>query len=196
MPNNQLNNLLTFVAIFLIGMIIGMLLFNRCQSIPQDKSDPITIIKHTRDTIWAKDTIFSFKNIKVPIKVKVTDTIYKVTPIDSTACNTVYLYHDSLVDTNIVIYYKDYVQGLLKSKDMSYKLKVPLKIIDSVKIKETIIVKPNFNLSVGSIVGPNILAPGVKVKFKKHEVGVNYNLISPTPRDGVIIHWKYILIEK
>ncbi len=196
MKNNQLNNLLTFIGIFLIGLIIGLLLFKRCDNTINDGSAPITVIKHSRDTIWAKDTIYSFKRIKIPVKVRVTDTIYKVLPIDSSACNTVSLYQDSLIDTNIAIYYKDYVQGILRSKDLSYKLKIPLKIIDSVKIKETITIKPKFNISAGSIVGANMIAPGIKVGIKRHEFGINYNIISPTPLDGVMVHWKYILIEK
>lgn len=196
MKNNQLTNLLTFIVVFLIGLIIGLLLFKRCDNTITRENKPITVIKHSRDTIWAKDTLYKFKSIKVPVKIKVTDTIYKVLPVDSSACNTVSLYKDSLIDSNIVIYYKDYIQGVLRSKDMSYKLKVPLRIIDSIKTKETITIKPKFNISLGSIVGVNMIAPGIKVRYKRNEFGINYNIISPIPQNGIMVHWKYILIEK
>ena len=110
MKNNQLTNLLTFIVVFLIGLMIGLLLFKRCDNTITGENKPITVIKHSRDTIWAKDTLYKFKSIKVPVKIKVTDTIYKVLPVDSSACNTVSLYKDSLIDSNIVIYYKDYIQ--------------------------------------------------------------------------------------
>lgn len=178
--------------IFLLGLIIGIFLFKQCDNTPLPQNPVITQIKHTRDTIWAKDTVYTFKTVKIPKKV--VDTIYKPVYIDSNDCKIVSLYHDSLIDSNINIYYKDYVQGILRAKDVSYKLKVPIKIIDSVNIKETLLVKHDFNLSAGSILGYNVVAPGVKVRYKNNEFGVNYNVLDL--KNGLMLHWKYILIEK
>lgn len=196
---NQDNNkykLITNALVFVLGFIIALLLFKECHNTPKPQSTVITQIKHTRDTIWAKDTIYSFKNIKIKVPVKVTDTIYQPLPVDSTICKTVYLYEDSLVDTNLVIYYKDHVQGIMRDKSLKYKLKVPLRIIDSVNIKETIIVKPKFNLSVGTIVSVNMISPGIKFRVHKNEFGINYNFVNENPLEGLMLTWKYILFEK
>jgi hypothetical protein len=195
----QINNinkdkLVINALIFLLGFIIAFFLLRRCDNTPKPQSTVITQIKHTRDTIWAKDTLYTFKNIKIKVPVKVTDTIYKPLPVDSSICKTVSLYEDSLIDTNLVIHYKDHVQGLLLNKSLSYRLKVPVKIIDSIRIKETLITKPNFNLSAGSILGLNVIAPGIKIRYKQNEFGINYNIINP--KSGLMVHWKYILIEK
>lgn len=196
LDNNTKYKLITNALIFALGFIIALLLFKSCHNTPEQQNTVIKQIKHTRDTIWAKDTIYSFKNIKVKVPIKVTDTIYKSLPVDSTICKTVYLYEDSLVDTNLVIYYKDYVQGIMRDKSLKYKLKVPLKIIDSVNIKETIIIKPKFNISVGTMASVNMISPGIKFRVNRHEFGINYNIVTENPAEGILVTWKYILFEK
>ncbi len=147
-------------------------------------------IKVKSDTIYIKDTILSFKYIKIPIP-KI-DTLYKVVYLDSGACNRIYVYEDSLKDTNISIYYKDYIQGILRNKNISYKLKVPIKIIDSITTIITISKKPTFEFTGGFVAGKGIISPNIEIGLKRHKIGLGYNLISKSPN----FSYKYTFFTK
>lgn len=193
--NNQLKSLTAFLIVFITGFILGLILFNKCNGINNNEII-VTKVKHTRDTIWAKDTLYSFKNIIIPKRI--IDTIYKPVYIDSGMCNTVSLYTDSLIDSNIVINYKDYVQGILRNKEITYKLKVPLKIIDSIVVDKTQIIKPTKGLSTSLIATNRMIAPGIAIRHKNNEFGINLGISSPinNPSLGLMLQWKHILIEK
>lgn len=192
--NNQLKSLTAFLIIFITGFILGLILFNKCDG--TNNTVTITKVKHTTDTIWAKDTLYSFKNIIIPKRI--IDTIYKPIYIDSGICNTVSLYTDSLIDSNIVINYKDYVQGVMRNKEITYKLKVPLKIIDSIVVDKTQIIKPTKGLSTSLIATNRMIAPGIAIRHKNNEFGINLGISSPinNPSLGLMLQWKHILIEK
>lgn len=159
---------LTFVVLILIILSI-----KDCSGLKEPlvpiKND--TTIIHHKDTIWTKDTIFSFKHIKIPVKQ--VDTVFKPIYIDTNDCKRVFVYKDSLVDSNLIIYYKDYIQGILRDKELSYKLKVPLKIYDSVI--ETIKIHPKFVLYGTLGIGQGIIAPGGEVALKRFKIGLGYN---------------------
>lgn len=87
-----------------------------------------TLTTHTSDTIYQKDTIwnFKYKTITRPVNVYI-----------NTQKDTIRVYNDTLSDTNLVIMLKDTINGILLGQNISYKLKVPVKIIDSVFVNIT-----------------------------------------------------------
>src|ERR1700739_2312702 len=112
------NLLLILVFIAIVWLSLTMKSCNQSKIGLNEKHD--TTIVHHRDTIWAKDTLFSFKNIKIPVAYPVKgDTIYKPIYIDTNKFKIVQVYQDSLIDSNITLYYKDYVQGALRGEKMS-----------------------------------------------------------------------------
>lgn len=178
-------------------LIIIILLLKECGSvvntlIKTNKPLPDTTIIHKIDTIWAKDTIYSFKKIKVPvpyIEIQYLDTSNKE------ICTNVKVYEDSLVDKNISIYYKDYVsQGELLTKELSYRLKVPLTITNSstTTINVPTLYPPTFQLHGGLTVGSNIFSPQVSVSYKRHTLTLGYNMTTKQP----IIGYGFVLFRK
>ena len=190
------DNIITTVKWGII-LIIVLLLLRECGpamkaliNINKPKAD--TVVTHTRDTIWAKDTIYSFKKIRVPVPKIM---IHYLDTNNHNPCTNVKIYEDSLVDKNISIYYKDYVsQGELLNKELSYKLKVPLTIYDSIKteIKIPTLYPPTFQLHAGVIGGSQIFAPEVSVSYKRHTFSAAYNITNKQP----IIGYKFVLFRK
>lgn len=172
---------IALLVITLVALVLLVLMLPKCDGfkLPNLKPNNDTIRIHTVDTLWAKDTLFKFKTIKIPVPTIVTDTLYKPIYIDSNRCNTVFVYADSLVDSNLVIYYKDYIQGILRNKDLSYKLKVPLRIYDSVTT--TIIKRPTVAVYGALTLGQGIIAPGAEVGLKRFKIGLGINLITNKP---------------
>jgi len=161
--------------------------------IKANKPTSDTTVVHKVDTIFAHDTIYKFKGIKVPVPYIIHDTVVKVDGKDT--CVNIKVYQDSLVDDNINIYYKDYIaQGTLLGKDLSYKLKVPLRIIDSqtMTIKVPTLYPPVFQIHASVIVGVNIFAPEIGVSYKRHTVTGGYNLTNKRP----ILGYKFTIFRK
>ena len=50
----------------------------------------------------------------------------------NTQKDTIRVYYDTLTDANLVIMTKDTINGFLLGHNVSYKLKVPIRIIDSI----------------------------------------------------------------
>lgn len=196
--NQKKDNSIKFVKWALIALI-GLVFVCKCDSIinstrgliKHSNSKIDTVIVHTRDTIWAKDTVYSFKNIRIPVpKIVYRDTVIN----GKDSCTNIKVYKDSLVDKNISIYYTDYVsQGELFGKDLDYKLKVPLTIIDSktVTITDSITTfkQPKYSFGVGASVGTQLLCPQANVTIDRHTFGFGYNLQTKTPT----IHYNFRL---
>lgn len=158
-----------------------------------NKPIPDTITIHDIDTIFPPKEPIQFKYIKVPTPYIVHDTIVNIEGKDT--CVNIKVYQDSLIDDNINIYYTDYVaQGTLLGKDLSYTLKVPLRIIDSqtTTIKVPTLYPPTFQLGAGLTVGSNIFAPEVGVSYKRHTLSLGYNLTNKQPIAG----YKFVLFRK
>lgn len=183
----QLKDNVKYVKWALIALI-SLVLVCKCDSIldsykglktPLNRTDTVKV--HTIDTIWAKDTIYSFKNIKVPVP----SIVYRDIP-GTDSCTNIKIYEDSLIDDKISIYYKDYVaQGELIGKDLDYKLKVPLTIIDSKTLTitktDTLFKHPKYSLNVGLSIGTQLLTPEVRFSMDRHTFGFGYNLQQKTP---------------
>jgi len=194
------NSIFNTIKWIVIG-VIALLLLKECNStfksyLPTFKpeADTVTIVKHKSDTIWAKDTIYKFKP-KYIFK-PTTDTFWKPIYIDSTECNRIGRYLDTLKDGNIELYTDIHVQGRLRALKPSYKLKIPIKIVDTVTvtttITNTITVPSNLQLHIGATVSTGLLAPEVGVSFKRHTFRAGYNLQNKFPTIG----YSYTIFRK
>ena len=158
-----------------------------------NKPKPDTITIRQIDTIFPPKEPIQFKYIKVPTPYIVHDTIVNIEGKDT--CVNIKVYQDSLVDDKINIYYTDYVaQGTLLGKDLSYTLKVPLRIIDSqtTTINVPTLYPPVFQIDAGIIGGTNIFAPKIGVSIKRHTVSVGYNLTNKQP----VLEYRFVLFRK
>ena len=151
------------------------------------KSHVDTVITVKSDTFWAKDTIFKFKykTVNKPI------IVYKDPNIDTsvthiaTICDTIRVYNQTFEDTNLTVFTKDTAKGVLLGHSVSYKLKIPVKIIDSVfiKIHEVKEIQPKGKVFVGASVQlypiQLFIAPSVSYLSKKDRLyQVHYDLVS------------------
>lgn len=182
--------------------IIFLLILKECNSIVKNaveysKPIPKDSIIHTRDTIWAKDTVVIFKPKKVFIP-QPADTFWKPVPIDTNDFFRVFVSRDTFSNKDLDIYTETHYQGLLRGLKPSYKLKVPLQITDSVKVIREIpkLYPPTFQVGAGMILGKNIVAPEIELEYKRNEFGLGYNLINTTKLDGVIIRYNYTIFRK
>lgn len=154
--------------------------------------------KPTRHETFKSDTVRPKPEIKeVPVYIKAPLKTYTITITDTTACNLVRIYRDSLRDANQVIYYQDSIQGRLLGKKIDYKLFVPLTITNTHTITDSIPYSVNirrngvyltggiggninqFDFSIGAeLVTKNRLGVGYQygVTQKTHQVRAGYLL--------------------
>lgn len=190
-----MDNVKFFLTLITVGIALFILLNLKtcgCKTKIQEVRDSLIQTNHIVDTIYAKDTIYIFKKIKI----KVLDSLANKTK-DSTNLNVLRVYNDSLNDSNITINYKDTVLGKLISKDLSYKLKVPIKILDTTIITKTYTntitkteYKPSrFSLSTGfsgitnkQTIG---LEPFIKADIKTIGLQYGYDFINKNHRISI-----------
>lgn len=194
------DNIFKTVKFVVIGIIL-LLLLRECHDIikpllPGNKptSDTVTVITHKSDTIWAKDTIY--KIVPKKVFIPVTDTFWKPIPIDSLNYHRVFVSRDTFKTKELDLFTETHYQGLLREIKPSYKLKVPLKIIDTVKVSLTVtntVTTPcTFQVHVGVSVSSLLLAPEVGVSYKRHTFKAGYNLQNKFPTLG----YSYTIFRK
>lgn len=178
---------LVIILMFFIGYQCG----NKnsdVQKIIKNTSD--TTSTHKRDTVFAKDTIIVFKNrfISKPYPIYIDTNKIKLQPLDSLQLYRFFIYNDSIEDSNIKIYSKIVTRGkTLNSFKPSYKLKVPIVIIDSIKtiIKDSIFIAntklSKYQLSVGFITSPQILAPMIDLSINRSTYSIGYDPFNKQP---------------
>lgn len=168
------------IGCFVVIFIIFLTKLEKCDR-RQDikfitKSDTLTVYK--TDTIFAPDTTYVY--LQHP---SIYDSIYIYEP-DSTLCNYIRDYKDTINDTNITIFTSDIVKGKLLESKTSYKLKVPIKIIDSVTTTITNTVIPKYSLYGGLQVGNQEVSPNLTFQKDKFYVQGGYNIIQKQPFIG------------
>lgn len=179
-----------------IIVILAILLLRECNKVIDkvvpEKPKNDTTISHKQDTIFQKDTIIRFKN--KPIAYYIHDTVLKPVPLSAEDCSKTKIYLDTLDNKDLTVYDSIWVQGLIRRKITEYKLKVPLRIIDSVKqeIRIPTLYPPNYELHIGSLIGYNTLAPTVDLSIKRHTITVGYNIQTKQP----IIGYKFTIFRK
>lgn len=192
MLENNKEKVVTIVKWGII-LIIVILLLQECGStwktlLKANKPVANTTIIHHTDTIWTKDTIVVFKPIRINVPIVTT-----ITPTqDTTQCNKIRIYTDSTSDKNITIYLKDTVQGYLLGTKPTYKLKVPLIINNTDSIKVPTLYPPTFQLQGGLVLGSQLFAPEVGVSYKRHTLGLGYNMTNKQP----IIRYSFVIFRK
>lgn len=153
-------------------------------------TDTLTVVKSY--TVYPKDTTLKFNLNKSKPKL---DTIIKIVYLDSSECNRVYIYEDSIITKDYNVYSKAHIQGILRYDTIGVKLKVPLRIIDSVKTvihKDSLIFKPyKYELHVGILASPNMLAPTLDLSINKSTYTLGYDPFNKQP----IIGYKFRLIS-
>lgn len=201
MDKDQIFNTIKWIV---IGIIV-LLILRECKDVinsttnsfkPKSSSDTITIVKSKTDTIWATDTvtILKPKNVFIPR----IDTVWKPVYVDTTDFFRVYVSKDTFSTKDVDIYTEIHYQGLLRDIKPSYKLKVPLTIVETKTITNNITVhdtafKPSLvQLQIGLIVSSNILGPEVGVSYKRHNFGVGYNIQNKFPT----LRYSYTIFRK
>lgn len=154
------------------------------------KNTSDTISMHKRDTIFLKDTIIVFKDklVSKPYPIYIDTNKIKLQPLDSLQLYRFFIYNDSIEDSNIKIYSKIVTRGkTLNSFKPSYKLKVPIVIIDSIKtiIKDSIFITSTklskYQLSIGFITSPQILAPMIDLSINRSTYSIGYDPFNKQP---------------
>lgn len=180
-----------FYGIILLSVF---LLGKQCNSTSKKHLNTITdtLIVHKTDTIKQRDTIIKMAlNLKYKV---IHDTVYKI--LDSTECNTLKLYQDSLITKEYDIYRKALVQGNLLYDTTGIRLKVPTMIIDSIFMtikKDSLIFKPNkWDLKVGILAGYNTLSPTIDFTKGRITYQIAYDPFRKQPYLGL----KYTLLRK
>ena len=177
-------------AIIIIAIIFY--LGKQCGSSKSNEILPNKVITITnyRDTIFPKDTfiVYTIKPSK-PIH----DTIEKPIYLDSTQCNRVYIYSDSIKTKEYDIYSKAHVQGLFRNLDLKVKLKVPLVIKDSTVVRiDSLIYKPyKYEIHAGIITTSKTIAPMIDLSIDKCTYSIGYDIFNKYP----VIGFKYRLIQ-
>lgn len=200
MTKENIFKTIKWIVISIIVLLL-LLLLKECNSIVKSylpnfkpKSDTITIVEHKSDTIWAKDTVYQMipKKVFIPI----IDTSQKPLPIDSINFFRVFVSRDTFPDSNLTLFTETHYQGLLREIKPSYKLKIPVKIIDTVKvtttITNTVTVPSMLQIHIGAAVSTGLLAPEVGVSFKRHTFRIGYNLQNKFPTIG----YSYTIFRK
>lgn len=179
--------ILIILLLFFIGYKCGNKNIIISDSI-KNTSDTISI--HKRDTIFLKDTIIVFKDklVSKPYPIYIDTNKIKLQPLDSLQLYRFFIYNDSIEDSNIKIYSKIVTRGkTLNSFKPSYKLKVPIVIIDSIKtiIKDSIFITSTklskYQLSVGFITSPQILAPMIDLSINRSTYSIGYDPFNKQP---------------
>ncbi len=152
-------------------------------------SDKVVTITNYRDTIFPKDTFIVYK-LK-PGK-PVHDTVEKPIYLDSTQCNRVYVYSDSVKTKEYDIYSKAHIQGLFRNLNLKVKLKVPLEIHDSTVVKiDSLVYRPyKYEIHTGVMVGIKTIIPTVDLSIDKCTYSLGYDPFNKQPMIG----FKYRLI--
>lgn len=192
MKNIRQNIYVICLAIF----IATMFLFGRsCGSNNTSKTDlqthTDTLIVHKTDTIMDTTKVFIFKYIKPKTKdsskVILDSSLFK-------GLSYKRMYNSEFRDSNIVINTIDTTIGYLTSKQIKYKLLVPLRIYDSTTIKitkDTFIYKPyKYEIHGGVIVGTKLLSPTIDLSINRSTYMLGYDPFNKQP----IIGFKYRLI--
>jgi hypothetical protein len=179
-------------AIIIGLVVISFLAGKQCSSADNEIITKETVT-HTRDTIWAKDTTY------VPKPYPVHDTEYVLVPydiqFDSLKMKAAYqlrYYKKSYQDDNVFITIEDTILGYLMGRNVSYKLFVPLKIVDSVKIEKVSLKAPKWEIRGGFDITPRDLYLTGEYAKDRHNFSVGIDPFNKTGKLG----YKYTLFRK
>jgi hypothetical protein len=133
MPNKET---ITYGITALCAFVLGCLLMRQCSG----ECKPITT---TIETVTIKHDTIKPPTVYVPMKVYIKQPIAKIEEFvfDTAVYHYTRVYSDSLVNDEIVIVYRDSVDGVLLGKDLSYRRLSPLQINTTKTIVDSVLVK-------------------------------------------------------
>jgi len=174
-----MDKLKEWVILGLALVIMVLMLKGGCS-----KKEPNVIFKDsiriTHDTVFAKDTVIEFKKKFYPKW----DSVFTVDTIRIEGLQMGRVYNDTVRDKNVDIFNRSEVIGMIKSSKVSYKLKVPLLITDSVFITSTVAIPPKVSLYAGLELSGNKdnfnLSPFLKLDVRKTTISARYGLLDKT----------------
>lgn len=172
------------IAIFIWGYQWGS---GRSTSKNDSKTIVDTFIVKTTDTIKPPAEIKWYPS-KPKIRI---DTVIKPIYLDSSACNRVYVYEDTIRTKDYDLYRKSHIQGRLRFDTTGVKLKVPLMVINSTTVtitKDSLITHPyKYEIHAGILATPEMLAPMVELSVDKWSYSAGYDPFNKQP----VIQVKY-----
>lgn len=166
---------IVIVILLIVSFVIVLLKVEHCNPIKNQIVGSDTVMEYSSDTIWSKDTLYVYK--KTPT---LTDSIF-IYNTDTSMCNYIREYKDTIEDTNIVIFTDDLIQGRLIESGLSYKLKIPVKIIDSVKITINNKITNKYSLYGGVQLGYKSINPYIDFNKSKYQIGLGYDIYNKSP---------------
>lgn len=182
----MIDKLKNYIIIGLSIAVMVLLLLKGCDSNNTDNKVANTpnktsiVVKDHYDTIIKNNATISFKTVFYPKW----DTAYKVdTLVPLNITQYIRKYNDSISDSNITIYTKYQVLGLIQDKQVEYKLKVPRYIIHTIDSTITnTIIKPNrFSISTGlELSGSNTsfnVSPFIGINVKRSVIYARYGML-------------------
>lgn len=176
------------ILIIVLSLIITLLYTCRGKLCSDQKVVYKDSIIVKSDTIWTKDTVYSFKSYKPKAKDSVKTIEYTI--LDHGPCQYKRFYQDSLVDSNLTIYTSDTTLGLLLGKSISYRpKKKPELITTTTTITKTPELEKKFKLFIGGEFGGNkgsfSFSPKITLESKKENIySYRYDVINKTHNIG------------
>lgn len=128
-------NNIFYIVSFIVGFVLCFLLLNKCDGdYGKDPKGSRTVVIE-RDTVWPDPV---FKTIVRPGRdYYILDSVF-VPFADTSLCRYIRAYNDTISDSSLVVIISDSIQGKLRNRGFSYKLKVPLKIYEKTTIIDSI----------------------------------------------------------
>lgn len=183
---DKINNIKNYIILGLVLLCGILFMIKGCKPTPS-KTEYIdnVVAEHTYDTVYQKDTVVEFKTIYYPKVETITKIDYKV---DSNLCKYERTYNDTVTNLQLDIYDKSKVIGMLQSHDISYHLKVPIIIKDSVVVTKTVVQPTKYGIYALGEVGGNLntlnASVGGALKIKNKLLILKYGLLDHTYQVG------------
>lgn len=168
----------------MFGIIVILMFWNSCNpTIIKEKGESIVTHDTTIDSIPAPYKVVEFKTKYFPAWDTVRPDSSKW---NADLCKFERTYTDSLPDSNVTIFTDIKTIGILKSSQVKYRLKVPLRIETTIRTDSTYIkTVPNkwSILAIGGVGGNQSkfnATVGGAIRYKKGYYGYEYNLVDKT----------------
>jgi len=171
---------ITYGITALCAFVLGCLLMRQCSG----ECKPITT---TIETVTIKHDTIKSPTVYVPMKVYIKQPIKKIEDFvfDTAVYHYTRVYSDSLVNDEIVIVYRDSVDGVLLGKDLSYRRLSPLQINTTKTITDSVLVQvkvPTWGVygTLGINTDKQLQIGADFISSKKWGVGYCYSIPSST----------------
>lgn len=176
----KIKNYIILGLFLTLGIVLSL---KQCSTPKVNKDDSNTVkIVEKWDTINTTYKVVKFKTIYKPKW----DTIRDIQPGEITQDSLFYVrsYNDSLTDSNLTIFTKVKVYGVLDGLKVDYRLKVP-KYIEHTKetqITKTVIQPSKVSLYIGIEASGSStsfgISPFIDLNIKRVNIGARYNLLN------------------